>query len=50
MGAGFDVVVEAFDDVAGRGGFFEIGGFGAVDGVFEGGLSRVYVSRCRWVG
>jgi len=33
-GAGFNVVVEALDYVAGGGGFFEVEGFVAVDGFF----------------
>lgn len=41
-GGAFDVVVEALDDVAG-GGFFEVGGFEAVDLVFEG--SHVFVQQ-----
>lgn len=36
-GGAFDVVVEAFDDVAGAR-LFEVGGFVAEDLVFEGGL------------
>lgn len=36
-GGAFDVIVEAFDDVAGAR-FFEVGGFVAKDLIFESGL------------
>jgi hypothetical protein len=39
-GYAFDVVVEAFDDVARGGGVVEVGGFGAEDGVFDVGLEE----------
>lgn len=43
-GGAFDVIVEAFDDVAGAR-FFEVGGFVAKDLIFESGLGGGEVRR-----